>query len=285
MARDVVAGQPGAAPDAEKPKVRKSDWPEVYPLTAVDIFEVPAKGLADFRAAPAFGLFFGGIYAVGGIVLAILLTQFNLPYLVYPLATGFVLVAPFVATGLYDVSRKLERGEKLDWTGVLGSVWGASGRDMGWMALVTAFTMIIWMDIAALLFFGFFGGQGISTPDLPSLFKDILTTPSGWLFLAIGNSVGAVIAMFVFSFSCVSFPMLYDRDVDFVTAMVSSVRTVTNNPGPMVLWALIIAALVGLSILSGFVALFVVLPVLGHATFHLYRRAVAPASVVKNAAG
>ncbi|MFN3867592.1 MAG: DUF2189 domain-containing protein, partial [Hyphomicrobiaceae bacterium] len=201
MTQNVVAGPPDAAPGAETAKSRKSDWPDVNRLTNSDVFEVLAKGLADFRAAPAFGLFFGGIYAVGGLVLVILLTQFNLPYLVYPLATGFVLIAPFVATGLYDVSRRLERGEALTWSGVLGSVKGASGRDMGWMALVTVFTMIIWLDIAALLFFGFFGGHGIATPDLPSLVREILTTPTGWLFLAIGSAVGAVIAMFVFAFS------------------------------------------------------------------------------------
>lgn len=255
---------------------RKSDWPDVNRLAAGDIFAALSAGVADFRKAPQFGLFFGGIYALGGIFITVLLLHYNLPYLVYPLAMSFVLIAPFVATGLYDVSRKLLRGEVLSWGGVLSSVWGASGRDMGWMALVTAFTLIIWMDIAALLFFGFFGGQGISTPDIPELLRQIVTTPEGLLFLAIGNTVGAVIALFVFSFSVVSFPMLYDRDVDFVTAMVTSVRTVTRNLQPMILWGAIIAALMLISLLVGFWPLFVVLPVLGHATFHLYRRAVAP---------
>jgi uncharacterized membrane protein len=278
MAEEVVTeGSAGAVTPAGKVAVRKSQWPEVNPLAVSDIVDSIAAGLTDFRAAPKFGLFFGGIYALGGLLITTLLLFYDLPYLVYPLAMSFVLIAPFVATGLYDVSRKLLRREPLSWNGVLGSVWGASGRDMGWMALVTAFTLIIWMDIAALLFFGFFGGQGISTPDLPALFRDIVTTPSGLLFLAIGNTVGAIIALFVFSFSAVSFPMLYDRDVDFVTAMVTSVRTVTKNFGPMVLWAAIIGALMIISLLAGFLPLFVVLPVLGHATFHLYRRAVAPA--------
>lgn len=262
-------------PDSQSTTVgRASSWPEVNPLTSAHMLEALAAGLADFRAAPRYGLFFGGFYAVGGWLLLILLKYFNLPYLVYPMAMGFVLVAPFVATGLYDVSRRLERGETLSWSNVLSSVWGASGRDMGWMALVTAFTLIIWMDIAALLFFGFFGASGFTTPDPAGLVREILTTPSGWLFLAIGNVVGAAIALFVFSFSAVSFPMLYDREVDFVTAMVTSVRTVLANPGPMIAWALIIAFLVGISLLSGFLGLFVTLPVLGHATYHLYRRAV-----------
>lgn len=253
---------------------QSSSWPEVKPLASRDILESLAAGTSDFRAAPGYGLFFGGFYAVGGWLLIILLKYFNLPYLVYPMAMGFVLVAPFVATGLYDVSRRLERGETLSWRNVLGSVWGASGRDMGWMALVTAFTLIIWMDIAALLFFGFFGASGFTTPDPAGLVREILTTPSGWLFLAIGNVVGAAIALAVFSFSVVSFPMLYDREVDFVTAMVTSVRTVLCNPAAMIAWALMIAFLVGISLLSGFLGLFVTLPVLGHSTYHLYRRAV-----------
>lgn len=275
MAEEALSG--GQTAPQAKAK-RKSDWPDVNKINSADVFAALAKGLQDFRAAPGYGLFFGGIYAVGGVVLYILLTRFNLPYLVYPLATGFVLIAPFVATGLYDVSRKLLDVTELSWSGVLGSVRGASGRDMGWMALVTAFTLIIWMDIAALLFFGFFGGQGIATPDLPELVRHIVTTPEGWLFLLIGNTVGALIAAFVFAFSAVSFPMLYDRDVDFVTAMVTSVKSVKQNAGPMLVWAIIIAGLTLLSLLSGFLAFFVVLPVLGHATFHLYRRLVAPAA-------
>lgn len=257
---------------------RKSDWPEVNKLSVPDVVDALATGLSDFRRAPRFGLFFGGIYALGGILISVLLVYFDLPYLVYPLAMSFVLIAPFVATGLYDVSRRLERGEPLSWNSVLSSVWGASGRDMGWMALVTAFTLIIWMDIAALLFFGFFGGQGIATGNVTELVHQIVSTPEGLLFLAIGNTIGAIIALFVFSFSAVSFPMLYDRDVDFVTAMVTSVRTVAKNFGPMVLWGAIIGALMIISLMAGFLPLFVVLPVLGHATFHLYRRAVASAA-------
>lgn len=257
---------------------RKSDWPDVIPLSAADVVDSLAAGLSDFRRAPRFGLFFGGVYALGGLLISVLLIFFDMPFLVYPLAMSFVLIAPFVATGLYDVSRKLLRGEPLSWQGVLSSVRGASGKDMGWMALVTAFTLIIWMDIAALLFFGFFGGQGIETGDVSGLLRQIVTTPEGLLFLAIGNFVGALIALFVFSFSAVSFPMLYDRDVDFVTAMVTSVRTVAKNFGPMAMWGAIIGGLMLISLLAGFLPLFVVLPVLGHATFHLYRKAVAPAA-------
>ncbi len=236
-----------------------------------DVLESLGDGLRDFRKAPLFGLFFGGVYAVGGWLLLLLLLRFDLPYLVYPLAAGFALIAPFIATGLYAVSRGLERGETLTWPGVLGSIKAAGGRELGWMALVTGFSFFIWMDIAALLFFGMLGLKSWSAPEL---MREIFTTPTGLLFLLLGNAVGAVIALGVFSFSVISFPLLFDREVDFVTAMVTSVKLVQANPLPMIFWCAIIAGLIALSLLSGLIALFVVLPVLGHATWHLYRRAV-----------
>lgn len=252
-------------------------WPEVRTVTVGDIGQILGLGVADFRAAPKFGLFFGGVYAVGGWLIALLLVHFGMTYLVFPMATGFALIAPFVATGLYDVSRRLERGEDLTWAKVLGSVRSASGRDLAWMALITSFTLIIWMDAAAFLYFGFMG----LSPDTNAgdLVREIFTTGPGLAFLVAGNVIGALIALVVFSYSVVSFPMLYDRAVDFVTAMVTSIKVVIKNPAAMLFWAAIIAVLLLISIASAFVALPVVLPVLGHASWHLYRRAVAPAAV------
>lgn len=264
-----------AAPNQPAPAKAASQWPAVNPVTFTDLLEVLAAGLVDFRAAPLYGLAFGGLYAVGGWLLVLLLVNFELPFLVYPLAAGFALIAPFVATAFYAISFLLERNQRLSWGGVLTLVSRAARRDLGWMALVTGFALFIWMDIAALLFFGFLGIGSMSAPEL---LETIFTTPMGLLFLLIGNGVGAAIALAVFSFSVTSFPMLFERDTDFVTAMVTSVRVVLANPRPMVVWCGAIAALVGLSLLSGFVGLFVVLPVLGHASWHLYRRAVAPAT-------
>ncbi len=264
---DAVGGD-GAEPKVGAKK-RKTEWPKVNDLTNDDIVEVLALGVADFRKAPIYGLLFGAFFALGGICLVLLLRNFNMPYLVYPLAMGFALVAPFVATGIYEVSRRLERDEPLSWNAVLGSVFGAGGRDLGWMALVTAFTLIIWLDIAALMFFGFFG---LGETDPGALIHEVLTTTPGLIFLLVGNIVGAIIAMAVFSYTVVSFPMLLDRDIDFVTAMVTSVKTVLRNPGPMLLWAFIIACALAVSLLTGFLGLILTLPILGHASWHLYRR-------------
>ncbi len=247
--------------------------PEIRAVTTDDILESLAGGLRDFRSAPLFSIVFGGIYAVAGWLLLLLLFKFDLPFLVYPLTAGFALIAPFIATGFYAISRQLEDGGRPSWTALIDDVLGSSRSDLGWMAIVTGFSLFIWMDIAALMFFGFLGLNSLSASETVSM---ILTTPAGWLFLLIGNAAGAVIAMFVFSFSVVSFPLLFDRRIDFVTAMITSVRLVRDNFTPMAIWCVIIAALIGLSLLSGLVGLFVILPVLGHATWHLYRRSLSP---------
>ncbi len=248
-------------------------WPAINRVTPSDILEALDAGIRDFRAAPQYGLFFGAFYAAAGWLLVSLVTYFELPYLAYPLATGFALFAPFAATGLYDVSRRLEQGEPLSWAAVLGSVKAVSGKELAWMAVVTVFTLIIWMDIAAFLFFAFMGFGG-GTSD--NLINEILTTSRGWVFLAIGNMVGAALAAIVFSYSAVSFPMLYDRKVDFVTAMVTSVKVALRNPYAMTIWAIIIGVHLALSLVSLFAGLIIVLPILGHATFHVYRKAVGP---------
>jgi uncharacterized membrane protein len=266
---DLAIAKP-AAPAAKQ-------WPAVNRVTPSDILEALDAGIRDFRAAPQYGLFFGAFYAAAGWLLVGLVTFFDLPYLAYPLATGFALFAPFAATGLYDVSRRLETGEELSWSAVLGSVRAVSGKELAWMAVVTVFTVIIWLDIAAFLFFAFMGFGG-GTSD--NLINEILTTSRGWVFLTIGNIVGAALAAIVFSYSVVSFPMLYDRKVDFVTAMVTSVKTVLRNPYAMAIWAIIIGVHLALSLVSLFAGLIIVLPILGHATFHVYRKAVGPSEEV-----
>ncbi len=255
----------------------QTQMPDVNTVTIDDLLQVLAIGFRDFRAAPIYGLFFGGIYVVGGWLLVLILMYFELPYLVYPLAAGFALIAPFIASGFYVVSQILENNPEkgaraLSWGIVFGTVKTMFSRDLGWMALVTGFSLFIWMDIAALLSFGFMGFKFFSFTELIDI---VFTTPSGWLFLLVGNAAGAVIAFGVFSYSVISIPMLFHRDIDFITAMVTSVRFVIHNRRVMAVWCVTIAALIGLSLLSGLVGLLVVLPILGHATWHLYRRGVA----------
>jgi uncharacterized membrane protein len=247
--------------------------PVVRPIVAADIAEALVQGLRDFQAMPLYGLMFGALYAAGGVLIVLSLTAFGMIYLAYPLAAGFALIGPFVAIGLYEMSRRRERGEPV----TLAAIWHAvrSRSEIGWMAFVTLFIFVIWMYQVRLLI-ALILGINASFSSLQQFITIVLTTNEGLLFLAIGNAVGAALSLILFSLTVVSFPLLLDRDVDFVTAMVTSVRAVVTSPVPMIGWAAIIVALLIVSSIPYFLGLLVTLPVLGHATWHLYRRIVAP---------
>jgi uncharacterized membrane protein len=247
--------------------------PVVRRITVTDIAEALGEGLRDFQAAPLYGLAFGAIYAAGGIVILLSLTAFGLIYLAYPLAAGFALLGPFVAIGLYEVSRRREVGQLLSMRGIWSTV--TSRSEIGWMAFVTLFVFVIWMYQVRLLI-ALLIGLNASFSSLREFIAVVLTTNEGLLFLAIGNAVGAALSLILFSLTVVSFPLLLDRDVDCVTAMVTSVRAVVMSPLPMIGWAAIIVILLIVSALPYFLGLLVTLPVLGHATWHLYRKIVAP---------
>jgi len=251
-------------------------WPAVNRLTVNDLVEVSGAGIRDFRATLQYGLVLGAFFAAAGWLLIAVFRYLGLPYLAYPLALGFALIAPFAAIGFYVVSDHLEKGKPLSWGIVFSESRDAARHDLGYMAFFTGFALILWLYIAAFLFVGFLGFESYG----PDLLKTVFTTPAGLVFLLLGNVVGALIAFLVFSISVVSFPMLYQRDVDFVTAMVTSVRLVIANLATMIIWFVFIGILMGISLLSGLIGLIFVLPFLGHATWHLYRRAVEPAVAV-----
>lgn len=249
--------------------------PVVRRIAATDIAEALSAGLRDFQALPLYGLAFGALYAGGGILIVLCLTAFGMIYLAYPLAAGFAMLGPFVATGLYEVSRRREAGEAVSIGGVWASVRARS--EIGWMAFVTLFVFVIWMYQVRLLI-ALLLGLNASFSSLREFITVVLTTNEGLLFLAIGNAVGAALSLILFSLTVVSFPLLLDRDVDFVTAMVTSVRAVVTSPLPMIGWAAVIVLLLAVSAVPWFLGLIVTLPVLGHATWHLYRRIIAPAA-------
>ena len=245
--------------------------PDVREITVDDISAAVAAGIADFRAAPQFGLFFGAIYAAGGLLVLWLAWYLGYLFLAYPMLAGFALIGPFVAVGLYEVSRRREKGEVLDWAGILGSVSRESGREVAWMALVSVFSFVIWMYAAGFVYAMFFGLKPVALNDLV---QAVIATPRGLAFFIVGNAVGAAIALAGFSVSVVSYPLLVDRDIDFVAAMITSVRAVRTSPGPLIGWGIFIALMLAVAIVPVFLGLVVVLPVLGHASWHLYRRIV-----------
>ncbi len=262
------AGPPAAnspAADAGKPPL------EIRSIDIADLMECIAEGVRDFSRAPKYGMFFGAVYAVGGWLVLWIAFAVGYFYLAYPFMMGFALLSPFGAAGTYEISRRLEAGEPLSWSVVLAAVWNRTGKDLGWLALVSLFTLIIWLDLAVFLFLMFYG---VHVPSLTELFTNVFTTTYGLTFLLVGNGIGAIIALIVFSFTAVSPPLVVDRDVDFVTAMTTSVRVVLANPRTMLAWAVVIGADLAVSFVTLFVALLVVFPVLGHTTWHLYRRVI-----------
>ncbi len=248
--------------------------PVVRRIAVGDVAEALASGLRDFQAAPVPGLVLGALFALGGIAVVLSVTALGMTYLAYPLAAGFALIGPFAAIGLYEVSRRRDAGEVASWREIFAAV--KSRGEVGGMAFVTLFILILWMYQVRLLM-ALFLGVNRSFSSLGQFITIVLTTSEGLVFLAVGNLIGAALSLVLFSLTVVSFPLLLDREVDVVTAMITSVRAVVMNPVPMIGWAAVIVVLLILSALPLFLGLMVTLPVLGHASWHLYRRLVAPA--------
>jgi uncharacterized membrane protein len=246
--------------------------PQVRALSAADIRASLYNGWHDFRQAPGPGLLIGGLVALIGIMIAGSVTWFNMPWMIYPFAIGFPLVGPFLAVGLYDVSRRLHHGEHPRWRDVWQTIWAQRRREVSWMAFVVLFVFWVWVYQVRLLMALFLGRQSFSTL---SRFLDVLTsTNEGLTFLVVGHVVGAVLALILFSLTVISIPLLLERELDMVTAMITSVKAVLASPVVMLGWGLIVTLLVIAASLPLFLGLLVVLPVLGHATWHIYRRAV-----------
>ncbi len=251
---------------------RPSALPEVRALTVADVKQSLAEGAADFARCPGVGLVIALVFVVIGMAITTSLVVLHEPWLIYPFAIGFPLVGPFAAVGLYEVSRRLEARQAPTLGEVFKVIWAQRRREVSWMAFVMLFVFWIWMYQIRLLMALILGRSSYATLD--KFAHLILTTNEGWVFLGIGHIEGAALALVLFSITVISIPMLLDREVDFVTAMITSVRTVLASPLVMLGWGLVVTLAVLAACVPFFLGLLVVLPVLGHATWHLYRRAV-----------
>ncbi|WP_156255336.1 DUF2189 domain-containing protein [Sandarakinorhabdus oryzae] len=237
-------------------------------ITWSDLKAALAAGWADFRAAPQFGLFFAGLYVAAGLALAwALVTQAAVAWLV-PAAAGFPLLAPFCAVGLYEVSRRREARLPLRWGAVLGALRGRGDDQILSMGMIIFVAFGFWLMIAHAIFAIFQSGSGTDS-------LAFLLTGTGVLMLGFGSAVGACLALGFYAVTVVSLPMLVDRDVDFMTAIIASLSAMRANARMLLIWAVLIAAALFAAMLPAFLGLLVALPVLGHATWHLYRRLVA----------
>jgi uncharacterized membrane protein len=236
-----------------------------------DISQALRLGMGDFLAAPLFGLFFGAICAAGGMLILGSMSVLQAGWMMIPIAVGFPLVGPFVAVGLYEVSRRRAAGIDLKWSEILTVVAGQRERQFAYSGIVIMCIFWVWIFIARILFALFLGAKSLS--GLLQFLTVATTTPEGIGFLLVGCAFGAVLALVLFSATVMSLPMLIDRDVDLISAVISSFQTVANNFGPMLIWAAIVVVTIVLAMLPLFAGLLLVLPVLGHATWHLYARA------------
>lgn len=244
-------------------------------VLAADLSDLTAAlrlGWRDFRRAPAYGMAFALVYVLGGWLIWGALTLKGQLWWTIPASAGFPILGPFVACGLYEVSRRIEAGEALSPGAIFGVILRQKDRQIPSMAAVIVIFFLFWNFLSHMIFALFLGTATMT--DVSSSLA-IFTTPAGMTMLAVGTMIGAGFSVLLFAISVVSLPLLLDREVDFVTAMITSVQTVTASPVILLAWGALIAVALFLAMLPGFLGLFLVLPLFGHASWHLYRRLIA----------
>jgi uncharacterized membrane protein len=248
--------------------------PRVRTIAPRDLVEALTKGIDDFLAMPTHALFITVIYPIAGLIFGIALAGANLLWLVYPLATGFALIGPVAAVGLYELSRRREQGLDTAWSHAFDLMQADSFRSIAALGLVLLLLFAIWIGVAQTIYWYYFG---YAVPEsIDDFVRQVLTTDAGRRMILVGNVVGFLFALLAFMISVVAFPLLLDRQIGAAAAAATSVKTVLRNPLTMALWGLIVALALLIGSLPFFVGLAVVVPVLGHATWHLYRRVVVP---------
>jgi uncharacterized membrane protein len=248
--------------------------PRVRTITPRDLIDALAKGFDDFAAMPTHAIFITLIYPVVGLIIGIATFGYNLLWLFYPLAAGFALIGPVAAVGLYELSRRREQGLDTEWSHAFDLLQAESFRAIAALGLVLLALFGIWIAVAQTIYWAYFGYAVPETID--SFAQQVLTTQAGHRMILIGNAIGFLFALLAFVISVVAFPLLIDRRIGAAAAAATSVKAVLHNPLTMALWGLIVAVALLLGSLPFFVGLAVVVPVLGHATWHLHRKVVVP---------
>ncbi|MBN9535287.1 MAG: hypothetical protein BGN99_25590 [Alphaproteobacteria bacterium 65-37] len=251
---------------------RAAGPPTVRKITATDIRDALSAGWRDFGAARTDVVFLCLLYPLAGLVISRMAFDYGMIALVFPLIAGFALIAPLFGVGLYEISRRREQGLEVRWTDAFAVVRSPAIGSIMVMGLLLLAIFCVWLFAANFLYTVTLG------PDAPvstvAFARDALTTPEGWTMTVVGIGVGFLFALAVLVIGVVSFPLLLDRNVGVGTAIATSVRAVRANPGPMLLWGLIVAAGLVVGTIPLLVGLAIILPVLGHATWHLYRKVV-----------
>jgi uncharacterized membrane protein len=251
--------------------------PAVRKIGTAELKSALVAGFQDFAACRTDVIFLCFLYPIIGLVLARLVIGYGMFELMFPVASGFALIGPFIGVGLYEMSRQREQGREVSWAAAFDVLRSPSTGAIALLGLVLFGAFFAWVYTAQSIYDMTLG------PHHPASWmrfaQDVFTTSRGWTLIGVGVGVGFFFALLVFAISAVSFPLLLDRpDVGVVTAVGTSIRALLANPGTMALWGLIVAVSLAIGSIPFFVGLAVVIPVLGHATWHLYRQLVVPRS-------
>lgn len=246
--------------------------PAIRRIGMSDVWDALARGFDDFRAKPSHYVFLSLIYPICGIVLVTWSSGANMLPLIFPLMAGFALLGPFFAIGLYEISRRRERGMDTSWRHALAVRHSPALPSILVVGAMLMVLFVAWLVFAQMLYTSLFGAE---PPQSLSLFlAAIFGSENGLMLMLAGNAVGFCFALVVLATTVIAFPMLLDRDVGAVSAIETSLRATLVNPLPIAGWGLIVAVLLIVGTVPLFVGLAVIMPILGHATWHLYRKVV-----------
>ncbi|MET0878482.1 MAG: DUF2189 domain-containing protein [Tardiphaga sp.] len=246
--------------------------PIIRTITSADLRDALRLGWEDFKAVPSHAIMLCIIYPVVGLVLARTVLGYAILPLLFPLAAGFALLGPFAALGLYELSRRREAGEEASAWHAVDVLRSPSFGAMLGLGLALLVLFITWLATAQAIYVATIGNEPASS--IPNFVSRVLTTQQGWELIVLGCGVGFLFAVVALCVSVASFPLMLDRHANVIDAVTTSLRAVARNPVPMAMWGVIVATLLVLGSLPLFLGLAVTIPLLGHATWHLYRKAV-----------
>jgi uncharacterized membrane protein len=244
---------------------------DIAHLTPADLRAAMALGWQDMRASWPYGLFFSGAYVAGGLFLLWALTAAGQIWWIIPISLGFPLLGPFIACGFYEISARRAASRALTWRGVLGAVLAQKDGQIPSIAAIVVIFFLFWNFLAHMIFALFMGLEVMT--NISSSWA-AFASPNGIAMLVVGTGVGAVFAGLLYALMLTALPTLMEREVDFVTAMLISLDVVRQNPSLLLGWGALIAALLFAAMIPAFAGLFIVLPWLGHTSWHLYTRAI-----------
>jgi len=247
--------------------------PQVRKIAAADLWDALRKGTEDLGALRDDILFIGIVYPVAGLLMARLAFSYDLLPMLFPLASGFAIIGPVAAVGLYEMSRRRELGEHVNWLDAFGVLRSPALGSIIGMGVILLALFGLWLGAAYELNLAIMGPA--APPTIRAFSHNVFWTQAGGTLMAAGVGVGFLFAMLSFAIGVVTVPLLLDRDVGLWTAIKTSLKVVATNPGTMALWGLIVAGALVLGSIPALVGLIFVVPVLGHASWHLYRKVVA----------